>query len=446
MNKLATILFFSIFVCFHAIGQETFSEYRRSQACSERLFEKMEDIQSSLIGPEQIRGYVGGYSDQAINQRIRVHEKLRNELRSLSMEDCLQPALLASLNLDVHLHSKARIFSLYRDGRISRTELGRQIDEEIDRYEAINTQLLLDNKDHLVRIKLELKGLAIGYIQDALIDAGFAVKRSKQFDLATARALNSFILALQKDKDYWGQGWSDPADGRYTEKFSRHIHSKLAGRSNNLIVIRAVDALDFLMEQDALPKAIARTSSPLSPFNKYSTQDRPVVAPPRGAPVRDERGLQRYPVSPSGKGDESGDKIVAALFIPAFQGFALEWADEIYCEFVFEGDFLPCQEDAKALIEGYENEYGWLAIASNIVGVLLSPAGLIFVFFLAGTTKSSWEAFKGGFTAEAIEGGLSAAGIYNTHGAFPGGEYFVLMTAAAGLVTGIVAASRVKRK
>jgi len=122
VNKLATILFFSMFVCFHAMGQETFSEYRRSQACSERFFEKMDDLRPVLLSLEQVKGH----GDEAMNQRIRSFERLRKELQSLSMEDCPRPILLAHLNVDFHFSRKVGMFTHYRDGKISRSELRRQ--------------------------------------------------------------------------------------------------------------------------------------------------------------------------------------------------------------------------------------------------------------------------------------------------------------------------------
>lgn len=96
--------------------------------------------------------------------------------------------------------------------------------------------------------------------------------------------------------------------------------------------------------------------------------------------------------------------------MPAFNGFFLEWGDELYCLLTTNSahDKARCKELSAYNISAAWRNYPKIATASMIIGLILSPFGMMVI--ASSRNKSAGDAFKAGAGVELLEGIVCAAG------------------------------------
>ncbi len=400
------------------VRHTTFSEFLESEQCAH-------DALSAILALEK---YPRSQEFQKFDYvtaglMIQFFSHHRDAIRLQNLSRCSAEIKEIMSELDRLSESMIELLSDYRKGFISESVVGVGLVMDLSHFFEIASAAEARWQENRSRDSAFLQKTAATYLQSALIQSGVDVTQTGAVDAQTLAALQSFVLALQQDNEFWGVGWAGAEDGYYTESFSNHINSRLDDRPNSQSVALAIDSLDFLLRQGVLPQP---------PQPAYQPQ-----------PYSSSQSVSSFNSSPRASSDGN---IFAAVFVPVFQGFTWEWGDEFYCSNISDDGYDYCHDNAKDMIEAYEADFGGVAIVTNMLGVLLSPAGLVFIFLFASGAKSAGDAFKAGFLAEMAEGAVSALGIVSTHRELEGAGGFFVATAVAGVVTGIAAVSRVKGK
>lgn len=267
-------------------------------------------------------------------------------------------------------------------------------------------------------ILFENEQSAIEWVRYTLkTDISDTISINGEWNESIARLVGLEIYIFQ-GHEIFGEGWTGPVNGIYTDEFAAFFKSKLVelddGSNEIYEFMKFAVALDYL-------------------------KDCGIYSEPMIDIVEDEGDLDNHITF------NSFGTFILGEFL---KGFLYDWGDNLWCYLIYgKQGYNDCVTEFRNA--DYVRDYSVGAILGLLIyflGVELSPFGLGAVIILQiqkrrKKNKIKWvRAFKIGFFVEVVEGFVSMLGEIATYGYVEGVGIFLLTIIAASILTGWAAA------
>jgi len=161
---------------------------------------------------------------------------------------------------------------------------------------------------------------------------------------------------------------------------------------------------------------------------------------------------QSFPGNTAANNDSIDTNPFQAALISFGNGFTYEFGDEILCFLKgYDGgfsatlaspDYRECRENTRRSIEAHDANHSWASLIGALLGYITTPLATLFLISKHRQEKLPFtEIFKLHFKGEMIEGGVVAFGQLLTHGEISVIFFAMVISAAAGVIRGVIMAS-----